>query len=171
MSPTSSEAMSNQLNRGENAHGSKHAERIKRSEEAAKAIIGEEKCALVGIESNTTMNGALIVDSGATSTLTSSFEKCTDLQGKVIEIQTAHGGTIMRTTHVGWKNFFARERLGRPRPITTRAYITPGLKNDLLSGMALNRAGYRVILVSDHEKKEYTQLRREGSIKQGHLLL
>ncbi len=96
--------------------------------------------------------GALIVDIGATSTLTSSFENCTDLQEKVIVIQTAHGETVMRTTHISWITFFMRDRLGRPSPITTRAHITPGLKHDLLSGRALNRAGYRVILVSYHEE-------------------
>jgi hypothetical protein len=84
--------------------------------------------------------------------MTSSFENCTYLQEEVIEIQTAHGDTIMRTTHVGWKTFFVRDRLGTPRPITKRAYITPGLKHDLLSGKALNLAGYRVILDSDHEE-------------------
>ncbi len=85
LSPTSSEATSNKLNRFEIAHGSKHAEMIKISEEASKAIIEEEECELVGMESShcTTINVALIVDNGATCTLTSSFENCTDLQEKV----------------------------------------------------------------------------------------
>ena len=44
-----------------------------------------------------------------------------------------------------------RDRLGTTRSITTRAHITPGLKHDLLSGKALNRAGYRVILDADND--------------------
>ena len=44
-----------------------------------------------------------------------------------------------------------RDRLGTTRPITTRAHITPGLKHDLLSGKALNRAGYKVMLDADDD--------------------
>jgi hypothetical protein len=58
----------------------------------------------------------------------------------------------MRTTHVGWKTFFVRDRLGTVRPTTTRAFITPGLKYDLLSRKALNKAGYSTILDSDNEE-------------------
>ena len=57
----------------------------------------------------------------------------------------------MRTTHVCWKTYFVRDRLGTTRSITTRAHITPGLKHDLLSGKALNRAGYQVILDADND--------------------
>jgi hypothetical protein len=45
------------------------------------------------------MEDALICDGGATSTLTKSLENCTLVKQKVVEIQTAHGGTQMDTTH------------------------------------------------------------------------
>jgi hypothetical protein len=58
----------------------------------------------------------------------------------------------MKTTHVCLKTFFVRDRLGTMRPTTTRAFIAPGLKHNLLlSGKALIK-GYRVILDSDNEE-------------------
>jgi hypothetical protein len=64
-------------NESENAKASSSAERIRISEEAARAVLEGRECAFVGRETSTTIVNALIVDSGATSTLTSSFENCT----------------------------------------------------------------------------------------------
>ncbi len=55
LSPTLSEPRSNKRNKFGNVHGSKHAEIIKISEQAAKAMTGVEECAFVGSESSTTM--------------------------------------------------------------------------------------------------------------------
>ena len=63
---------------------------------------------------------------------------------KVVEIQTAHGATIMRTTHLCHKTYFVKDRLGETRPIIVKAYVVPGLKHDLLSVEGLNLAGYAV---------------------------
>ena len=71
---------------------------------------------------------------------------------RVVPIQTAQGGTVMLTTHVCLKKYFVRDRTGELRPITTRTYIVRNLKRDLLSGKALNRAGYRIILDEDPEE-------------------
>ena len=50
-------------------------------------------------------------------------------------IQTAHGATIMpvETTHLCYKTYFDKDRLGEIRPIIVKAYVVPGLKYDLLS--------------------------------------
>ncbi len=65
---------------------------------------------------------------------------CSDVQERVVAIQTAQGGTVMLTSHVCLKTYFVRDRTGELRPITTKTYIVKNLKRDLLSGKALNRA-------------------------------
>ncbi len=71
---------------------------------------------------------------------------------RVVPIQTDQGGTVMLTTHVCLKTYFVRDRTGELRPITTKTYIVKHLKRDLLSGKALNRAEYRIILDEDPEE-------------------
>jgi len=58
----------------------------------------------------------------------------------------------MTTTHVCLKTYYARDRTGELRPITTKTYIVKDLKHDLLSGKMLNKAGYRIILDEDPEE-------------------
>jgi hypothetical protein len=77
---------------------------------------------------------------------------CSDVRELVIPIQTAQGGTVMLITHVCLKTYFVRDRRGELRPITTKTYIVRNLKRDLLSGKALNRAGYRIIFDEDPEE-------------------
>ena len=79
-------------------------------------------------------------------------ENCTLVKQKVVEIQTAHGGTQMNTTHRCLKTYYVRDRLGEIRPIVVKAYVVPGLKHDLLSVKGLNQAGYRVIHDEDEEE-------------------
>jgi hypothetical protein len=98
------------------------------------------------------MEDALIYDGGATSTLTKSLENCTLVKQKVVEIQTAHGGTQMSTTHHCIKTYYFHDRLGEFRPIVVKAYVVPGLKHDLLSVKGLNQSGYRVIHDEDEEE-------------------
>ena len=48
------------------------------------------------------------------------------------------------TTHICIKTYFVRDRTGELRPLSTKTFIVKNLKHDLLSGKALNKAGYRV---------------------------
>jgi hypothetical protein len=59
---------------------------------------------------------------------------------------------VMTTMHVCLKTYYARDRTGELRPITTKTYIVKDLKHDLLSGKMLNKAGYRIILDEDPEE-------------------
>ena len=59
--------------------------------------------------------------------------KLYSVQTKGVRIQTAHGATIMRTTHLCHKTYFVKDRLGEIRPIIVKAYVVPGLKYDLPS--------------------------------------
>ena len=76
--------------------------------------------------------------------MTKSLENSTLCKPKVVEIQTAHGDTMMKTTHLCYKTYFVKDRLGEIRPIIVKAYVVPGLKYDLLLVKGLNRAGYAV---------------------------
>ena len=60
---------------------------------------------------------ALICDGGATSTLTKSLENCTLVKQKVVEIQTAHCGTQMSTTHRCLKTYYVCDCLVEIRHI------------------------------------------------------
>ena len=59
---------------------------------------------------------------------------------------------MMLTSHVCLKTYFVRDRTGELRPITTKTYIVKKLKRDLLSGKALNRVGYQIVLDEDPEE-------------------
>jgi hypothetical protein len=126
------------------------------SEKAADVICDQSagECAYVGQESeiDSAEPEALCCDDGATSSLSSSLMNCSDVQERVVSIQTAQAGTVMLTSHVCLKTYYVRERTGELRPITTKTYIVKGPKRDLLSGKALNRAGYRIILDEDPEE-------------------
>ncbi len=69
------------------------------------------------------MEDGFMCDGGATSTLTKSLENCTLVQQKVVDIQTAHGGTQMSTTHRCLKTYYVRDSLGEIRPIVVKADI------------------------------------------------
>ena len=47
-------------------------------------------------------------------------------------------------SHLCYKTYFVKDRLGEIRPIIVKAYVVPGLKYDLLSVKGLDRAGYAV---------------------------
>ena len=82
--------------------------------------------AFVSTRSIDDVEDTLICDGEATCTLTKSLENCTLCKQKVVEIQTAHGATIMRTTHLCYKTYFVKDRLGEIRPIIVKAYVVPG---------------------------------------------
>ena len=80
-------------------------------------IMGHAHSAFASTRSIEDMEDALICDGGATCTLTKSIENCAPCKPKVVEIQTAHGATIMKTTHLCYKTYFVKDRLGEIRTI------------------------------------------------------
>ncbi len=83
------------------------------SEKSACAIKGEAEFAFPREEFTTEEIKPVICDGGAMSTLSSSFENCTDCQSKTVEIKTAEGGTIMTTTHVCTKTYYVNQGQGK----------------------------------------------------------
>ena len=80
--------------------------------ETCNFIMGHAHSTFVSTRPIDDMEDTLICDGGATCTLTKSLENCTLCKPKVVEIQTAHGATIMRTTHLCYKTYFVKDRLG-----------------------------------------------------------
>ena len=58
----------------------------------------------------------------------------------------------METTHMCMKTYYVRTRTGEIRPITTKAFICPKLRTDLLSVKGLNFQGYSVVHHPDPEE-------------------
>ena len=75
----------------------------------------------------------MICDGGATCILRKSLEDCSLCKPKVEAIQTAHGSTSMNSTHLCYKTYYVCDSLGEVRPIIVKAYVVPGLKNELES--------------------------------------
>ncbi len=118
-------------------------------ESTINVIMDRAQSAFVSTRSLAELEGALICDGGATSTLTRSLENCTLVEQKVGDIQTAHSATLMSTTHHYLKTYYICERLGEIRPIVARAYV---VKHDLLSVKGLNQSEYRVIHCVDEKE-------------------
>jgi hypothetical protein len=117
------------------------------SEKLSRAIRGECEFALVGLETdsnNEPESKLILVDGGCTVSLTSSFENCADCKPRII-VKTAEGGMTMQTTHVCMKTYYVRSLTGEIRPITTKAFICPTLRTDLLSVKGLNFQGYSIV--------------------------
>jgi hypothetical protein len=62
-------------------------------------IMDRAQSAFVSTRSLAGLEIALICDSGATSALTRSLEDCMRVERKVVDIQTAHGATLISTAH------------------------------------------------------------------------
>jgi hypothetical protein len=91
------------------------------SDKSAHAIDWEGEFAFDGEELISTGEFTQVIcDGGATSTLSSSFENCTDCQLRTVEIKTAEGGSVMTTTHVCMKTYYVKSRTGEIHPLTTR---------------------------------------------------
>jgi hypothetical protein len=122
------------------------------SKKIADTILYKSEFAFMGMESDPTNETTFVIcDGGATTTLTSSFENCADCKPRKVNINLAEGGVAMVTTHECMKTYYFRTRTGEFRSVTTRAFVTPGLRHDLLSVKGLNRQGYCVIQHSDPE--------------------
>ncbi len=91
------------------------------SEKAAIAIKGEAEFAFLG-EEFASMEEIKPVDcdGGATSTLSFSFENCTDCQPKTVEIKTTEGGVVRTTTHVCLKAYYVKSRTYKMRILHDR---------------------------------------------------
>ena len=63
-----------------------------------------------------------------------------------------HHLKIVSIADLNRSKYYLRTRTGEIRGVTTKTYITPGLRHDLLSVKALNRQGYCVIQHPDHEE-------------------
>ena len=63
---------------------------------------------------------------------------------------------VMETTHMCMKTYYVRTRTGEIRPITTKAFICPKLRTDLLSVKGPNFQGYSVVHHPDPDQ-EYFQ--------------
>jgi hypothetical protein len=90
-------------------------------------ILERSESAFVSTRALADMEDALICDGGATSTLTRSLKNCALVKQKVVDIQTAHGATLMSTTHHCLKTYYIRDRLGKIRPssFVVLAYVVP----------------------------------------------
>ena len=93
--------------------------------------------------------GLLIVDNGATRTLTKSLFNMTNVRKEIVPIQCAGDGMSIKATHSGHKTYYGLDATGAIRPITTEAFYVPDLDQDLLSGRALVNAKYRIIMDGD----------------------
>jgi hypothetical protein len=104
------------------------------SKKIACTILYKDEFAFIGMESDPTEESTFIIcDGGATTTLTSSFENCTDCKPRQVNINLAEGGVAMVTTHEVTKTYYLRTRTGEFHGLTTKAFVTPGLRHDLLS--------------------------------------
>jgi hypothetical protein len=93
----------------------------------------------------------IVVDCGASTTMTGSLLNCSDIEERITTVETAKDGEGMTATHSCNKTYFVRNRVGEVVTITTPAIFVRGLPQDLLSGKAVNRNNVRIILDEDSE--------------------
>ena len=91
--------------------------------ETASYITGKIRSAYVTTRSDKDLEDCFICDGGATWTLTEILENCSLCTPKVVVIQTAHGSTMMNSTHLCYKTYYVCDRLGDTRPIIVEAYV------------------------------------------------
>ena len=112
----------------------------------------------------------IVVDCGASTTMTGSLLNCADIVEKITTVETAKDGEGMTATHSCNKTYFVRNRVGEMVSITTPAIFVRGLPQDLLSGKAVNRTKVRIILDEDSEVSglypldESSEIRYQDSI-------
>jgi len=94
-------------------------------------------------------NTTIVMDCGASSSLTGSLLNTKEISEKVTRIETADGAETMKATHHCMKTYFVRNRMGETKPITVPALYVRGLPQDLLGGKSLTRQNIRVILDDD----------------------
>ncbi len=113
----------------------------------ANLITGKAYSAFVSTRSIEDLENPLICDGGATCNLTKSLEICALCKSKVVQIQTAHGATLMNATQLCYKTFYVCVRLGAVPQIIVKAYVVPGWKHDLLLVNDLERTGMQSVII------------------------
>jgi hypothetical protein len=88
----------------------------------------------------------IVMDCGASTTVTGSLLNCTDIVEKITTVETAKDGEGMTATHSCIKTYFVRNTVGEMVTITTPAIFVRGLPQDLLSGKSVNQSKVRIIL-------------------------
>ena len=74
----------------------------------------------------------IVLDCGASTTVTGSLLNCTDVEVKNTIIETAKDGEGMTATHSCKKTYFVKNRLGDIISITTPAIYVRNLPQDLI---------------------------------------
>lgn len=86
------------------------------------------------VQSNySTDKSVIVMDCGASTTITGSLINCSDIVEKETMVDTAKEGEGMTATHSCNKTYFVRNRVGEVVTITTPAIFVRGLPQDLLS--------------------------------------
>jgi hypothetical protein len=80
-------------------------------------------CSFVVMSTVKCKDDTLIYDGGANSTLTRLFEDCTQIQPKVVTIQTASGSMSRSTEHICLKTYFVQDQTCEVLPIGVKAFI------------------------------------------------
>ena len=84
-------------------------------------------------------NSTIVMDCGASSSLTGSLLNTNEISEKMTRIETADGAETMKATHHCMKTYFVRNRMGETKSITVPALYVRGLPQDLLGGKSLTR--------------------------------
>ena len=100
-----------------------------------------------------TDKSVIVMDCGASTTITGSLINCADIAEKETLIDTAKEGEGMTATHPCNQTYYVRNRMGEVDTITTPAIFVEGLPQDLLSGKAVNRSKVRSILDEDPDTR------------------
>ena len=81
----------------------------------------------------------IVMDCGASVTITGSLLNCEDVELKITKIETAKEAESIMASHTCRKTHFVRNRLGEVVSITTLAIYVKGFPQDLLGGKSLNK--------------------------------
>jgi hypothetical protein len=107
-----------------------------------------------------------VLDSGSTTTLTSSSQNCENCEPISVKIMLAKKHQTMEAKFKCTKAYYFRNRSGTLQKITTSAYIVPDLQTDLIGCKNLTKSGYRIILDKDPEISGIYQEGPDGTYPQ-----
>jgi hypothetical protein len=90
-------------------------------------------------------SGMLMVDCGASTTITESLFNMTSVEPRVIMMSLAMSGATMKSAHVGMKTYYVYDRAGTLWLFTTRAYyikeMNQGTESRPIGGQCANCCG------------------------------
>ena len=75
---------------------------------------------------------AIVMDCGASRTVTGSLLNTREVIEKTTNIETADGKQSLKATHTCLKTYFLRNRTGEVKPLTVQAIFVIGLPQDIL---------------------------------------